>query len=252
MATRKNTFLLKRSNVAGNVPAAGQILLGELALNTADVILYASGTTTNSILPIGWDRVAKSGDTMTGTLIAPTISATTYQNLPLDIRVTGFTYNNQNTLTINDSSGSSFSVLVNTMTGLTATTLSAATYLGNGGSLTGISGSFGITIDGAGSVITSGVKGYVVMPYKAKIIGWSIVGNTSGNCLIDVWKNTTIPTVSDSITGSEKPNLTAQQINSDNNLTTWNVDINLDDIIAFNVISANTVSRINLIIKILK
>ena len=77
MATRKNTFLLKRSNVAGNVPAAGQILLGELALNTADVKLYTSGTTANSILPIGWDRVSRTGDTMTGTLIVPTLSATT-------------------------------------------------------------------------------------------------------------------------------------------------------------------------------
>jgi len=82
MATRKNTFLLKRSNVAGNIPTAGQIQLGELALNTADVKLYASGTTTNSILPIGWDRISRTGDTMTGTLYAPTISATTYQNLP--------------------------------------------------------------------------------------------------------------------------------------------------------------------------
>lgn len=66
MATRKNTFLLKRSNVAGAVPAIGAVQLGELALNTADVKLYASGTTTNSILPIGWDRIARTGDTMTG------------------------------------------------------------------------------------------------------------------------------------------------------------------------------------------
>ena len=57
MATRKNTFLLKRSNVAGNIPTTGQIQLGELALNTADVKLYASGTTTNSIIPIGSDKI---------------------------------------------------------------------------------------------------------------------------------------------------------------------------------------------------
>jgi len=87
MANRKNTFLIKRSNVAGKVPAAGDLLLGELAINTADGILYASGTTANSILPIGWDRVARTGDTMTGSLYAPsisatTISATTYLNLP--------------------------------------------------------------------------------------------------------------------------------------------------------------------------
>jgi hypothetical protein len=77
MANRKNTFLIKRSNVAGKIPAAGDLLLGELAINTADAILYASGTTANSILPIGWDRVARTGDTMTGTLYAPSISATT-------------------------------------------------------------------------------------------------------------------------------------------------------------------------------
>jgi hypothetical protein len=66
MANRKNTFLLKRSNVAGKVPAAGDLQLGELAINTADAILYVSGTTSNSILPIGWDRVARTGDTVTG------------------------------------------------------------------------------------------------------------------------------------------------------------------------------------------
>lgn len=66
MANRKNTFLIKRSNVAGKVPTTGDLQLGELAINTSDVILYASGTTANSILPIGWDRVARTGDTMTG------------------------------------------------------------------------------------------------------------------------------------------------------------------------------------------
>jgi hypothetical protein len=91
MGTRKNTFLVKRSNIAGNVPAAGQLLLGELALNTADVKLYTSGTTSNSILPIGWDRISRTGDTMTGSFSAPTISATTYYNLPNDLPSGGTT-----------------------------------------------------------------------------------------------------------------------------------------------------------------
>jgi len=66
MAERKNTFLLKRSNVPGKVPSPGDLKLGEVALNTADAILYASGTTANSILPIGWDRISRTGDTVTG------------------------------------------------------------------------------------------------------------------------------------------------------------------------------------------
>lgn len=85
MANRKNTFLIKRSSTPGKVPTAGDLLLGELALNTADVILYASGTTSNSILPIGWDRVARTGDTMTGTLYVPTISATTITGLTTNV-----------------------------------------------------------------------------------------------------------------------------------------------------------------------
>jgi hypothetical protein len=69
MAKRDTTFLLKRSNVAGKVPSSGDLVLGEMALNTADVILYTSGTTANTILPIGWDRIHRTGDTMTGNFI---------------------------------------------------------------------------------------------------------------------------------------------------------------------------------------
>lgn len=89
MAIRENTFLLKRSNVPGKVPLPGDIQLGEVALNTADVKLYASGTTENDIIQIGWDRISRTGDTVTGDfmfngdLSATTISATTYLNLPM-------------------------------------------------------------------------------------------------------------------------------------------------------------------------
>jgi hypothetical protein len=88
MAIRENTFLLKRSNVPGKVPLPGDIQLGEVALNTSDVKLYASGTTENDIVQIGWDRINRTGDTVTGDFIfnggitATTISATTYLNYP--------------------------------------------------------------------------------------------------------------------------------------------------------------------------
>jgi len=88
MANRDTRFLIKRSNVPGKIPTNSDLLLGELGLNTADAILYTSGTTANTILPIGWDRVARTGDTMTGGLFTPflsatTVSATTYLNLPV-------------------------------------------------------------------------------------------------------------------------------------------------------------------------
>lgn len=61
------------------------------------------------------------------TLVSNTISATTYQNLPTDIRVTGATYNN-NTFTYTNNTGGTFNVSFNTMTGLTINgNLSAST-----------------------------------------------------------------------------------------------------------------------------
>lgn len=123
MANRQNTFLLKRSNVPGKVPTPGDLKLGELAINTADVILYASGTTANSILPIGWDRINRTGDTVTGNFVinggltantiytdyidfntTPTVPSPTGGTLYFDSNENALSYKpitNQNDVTVN-------------------------------------------------------------------------------------------------------------------------------------------------------
>jgi len=88
MAIRQNTLLIKRSNIIGKIPPISGLTLGEMALNTADAKLYTlftSGTTgATEVRQIGWDRVSKTGDTISGDLIvngnltATTISATTF------------------------------------------------------------------------------------------------------------------------------------------------------------------------------
>ena len=84
--------------------------------------------------------LALTGGTVTGNttfiggLTANTISATTYNNLPTDIRVTGATYSN-NTFTYRNNTGGTFNVLFNTLTGLTNNgdlSVSGTTTLGNG------------------------------------------------------------------------------------------------------------------------
>lgn len=104
-------------------------------------ILDNSGNTFNATIN------AVTGLTVNGGLSATTISATTYQNLPIDpdTYVTGFTYS-LNTFTISDNSGSTFNSTINLVTGLTingdisitgntnvngltANTISATTYL---------------------------------------------------------------------------------------------------------------------------
>ena len=97
------------------------------------------------------NKLDKSGGTITGNLIinsgltATTISATTYYNLPTDIRVTGGTYSN-GTATFTNNTGGTFNIsgfststgasftggtvsgATNFTNGLTANTISATTY----------------------------------------------------------------------------------------------------------------------------
>jgi len=116
-------------------------------------------------------------------------------------------------------------------------------------------GSFGITIGNGSSVISLGVKGYITVPYKCMITGWDIFADQIGSCAIDIWKDSYLnfmPTVADSITGTEKPSLTSQQKNQDNTLTSWTTAVSAGDVIAFNVDSAITVTRVNVIVKVTK
>ena len=55
-------------------------------------------------------------------------------------------------------------------------------------------GAVGIVIDGGGSVITTGVKGFVQVPFACTITGWTLLSTdasaTAGSIVIDVWKDT--------------------------------------------------------------
>jgi len=190
-------------------------LYGCSPINVNDLLIGNSGVTTTSLTAI-------------------TISATTYLNLPSSPSGS-FT-------------GGTVSGATNFTNGLTATTISATTYQNLP------QGSFGLTIDGGGSDIILGNKGYAVIPYNGTITGWELIGNTSGSCVIDVWKTTSgnIPTSGDTITGTEKPTLSSQQINSDLNLTTWTTNVSQYDVVGFNVDSTNGLSRVNLSIYIIK
>jgi hypothetical protein len=108
---------------------------------------FTAGLTTNSISAttyLGLPSSNFTGGTITGPttftngLTATSISATTYFGLPTDIRVTGGTYS-AGTATFTNNTGGTFSVTGfstattftgGTVAGLTATSISATTYLG--------------------------------------------------------------------------------------------------------------------------
>ena len=108
-------------------------------------------------------------------------------------------------------------------------------------------------IDGGGSAITTGQKGHLEIPFAGTITGWTILADQSGSIVVDVWKDTNAnfpPTVAETITGSEKPTLATAQKNQDLTLTTWTTAIAAGDILAFNVDSASTVTRVLIALRV--
>jgi hypothetical protein len=127
-------------------------------------------------------------------------------------------------------------------TGITLTGTPLNYTIGN----TFTTGCFGITIDGGGSVITTGLKGYIQIPYNCTITGWIVLPDQNSSIVVDVWKTALInfpPTVSNSIAGTEKPTVISGNYAQDLALTTWTTAVTAGDIIAFNVDSASVVTR---------
>lgn len=111
-----------------------------------------------------------------------------------------------------------------------------------------------ILIYGAGSAITTGVKGFIKVPRDLTINSWDLVADVSGSISIDLWKNTYTnfpPTVSDSmITTGTKPGL-SNQIKNTGLVSDWTTTtLDADDIILVNVDSATTITKVTLILNI--
>jgi len=133
----------------------------------------------------------------------------------------------------------------------------SGSFIGDGSGLSGVVASairsIGITVDGGGSEITTGIKGEIIVPFSGTINGWYLTADQSGSIVIDVWKDTIAnhpPTVADTITGTEKPTLSNARINYDTTLTSWTTSVNAEDVFRFRVDSVSTITRATLVIKI--
>ena len=114
-------------------------------------------------------------------------------------------------------------------------------------------GSVGMIIDGGASVITTGVKGYLEIPFACTIQAVTLLANLSGSIVIDIWKDTYAnfpPVVGDSIVASAKPTISAAVKSQDTTLTGWNTTVNAGDILGFNVDSVTTITKVTLSLKI--
>jgi hypothetical protein len=123
--------------------------------------------------------------------------------------------------------------------------------LENGTNCEAVSGSFGITIDGGGSAITTGVKGYIEVPYAMTIDQVTFICDQSGSIVVDVWKDTYAnypPTDADTITASAPPTITTATKSQDTTLTGWTTSVTSEDIFGFNVDSVTSMQRCTLVL----
>lgn len=96
----------------------------------------------------------------------------------------------------------------------------------------------GISVDGGGVVLTSGVKGDIYVPFACTITGVTLLSDTDGSVVIDIWKNVFAnypPTDADSITGGNEPELSTADTYQDTTLTGWTTAISAGDTLRFNI-----------------
>lgn len=104
-------------------------------------------------------------------------------------------------------------------------------------------------IDGGGSAITTGVKGFIEIPFACDIIAVRLLADQSGSIVVDIWNDTYAnypPTVADTITASAIPTISTATKSEDVTLTGWTTAISEGDILGFNVDSITTLQRVTL------
>jgi hypothetical protein len=141
-----------------------------------------------------------------------------------------------------------------TVTGPTGATVTGPTGT-TGPTGPAASASIDFVIDGAGSAITTGVKGDLRVPFAGTIDSWTILADQSGTIMIDVWKDTLAnfpPTIADSMcTGKEPYIAPSAAYAEDTTITDWTTDdISAGDVLRFSVASNTSITRATLSLKV--
>ena len=108
-------------------------------------------------------------------------------------------------------------------------------------------------IDGAGFVLTTGIKYRVFIAQDCTIQQATLGADQSGSVVIDIWVDTHAnfpPTDADSITASAPPTLTSAIKSQDGTLTGWTTSITGGSWLFLNIDSITTCTFVNLALKI--
>lgn len=107
-------------------------------------------------------------------------------------------------------------------------------------------------VDNGSQQITPGNKGFLHLDMGGEIESWTILSQDTGNISIDIKKTNyqNFPNGFSSIVGSEIPVLINQNKNKDDNLTTWQKRLDVNDVLNFEVLSCSGIKRCTVTLKL--
>lgn len=114
----------------------------------------------------------------------------------------------------------------------------------------------GISIDGGGVAITTGIKGDISVKQAIEILEWEILADPAGAIVIDVWCDTYAnypPTDADALPGAgHEPTIAATNAKGQGTATgVWHtVTVAAGSTLRFNVDSCATITRATLVLKV--
>jgi len=106
-----------------------------------------------------------------------------------------------------------------------------------------------LVVDGNGSPFSTGVKAYLQIPFAAVITSVTLLADQTGSVVVDIWKDTYAnfpPTVADSICGGNKPAISGGVKYTDSILSGWTTPIAANDILAFNIDSVTSITKLTI------
>jgi TM2 domain-containing membrane protein YozV len=112
---------------------------------------------------------------------------------------------------------------------------------------------FQFTIDGLGSVLSTGILGDIRFPVACTITGASALADQSGSAVVDCWVDTYAnypPTDADTITAAAPITISTATKSNDDTLTGWTTSVAAGSIMRINLDSVTSITRLSIFIKV--
>jgi hypothetical protein len=103
------------------------------------------------------------------------------------------------------------------------------------------------------AAITTGIKGYIPVPFACTITGMTLMADEVGSIQMDIWNAPFAnfpPTNANSIVGTDYPTLSSQQSTQDTTLTGWTTALAAGSVLAFNVNSVTALKFVTLTLSV--